>query len=326
MILVTGATGFLGHSLIPQLIATGEPVRVLVRPSSDIDFLQGYDIEVAYADDIADCEAALAAAQGCRAIIHAAGLFRFWGDYDSFAATNVAGTRALLEAARQVGADRFIYISTVAVIGEPRPGVVIDECYACEPQDPYQQSKLEAEKLVRHYGREYQLPAIILRPGAFYGPWGHYAFNRLFFAEPLRGWRIMVNKGRHITFPVYVPDVARAIVQALAQGRPGETYNISDTAITHREVYDLVSDAAGISRWRLNVPTGLVVLLARAWTWLSHYTRKEPFYPINMSHYVFADWVVNSDKARCDLGFVPTPIETGVQNTVDWYRQHEFRK
>ena len=326
MILVTGATGFLGHSLIPQLIATGEPIRVLVRPSSDIGFLQGFDVEIAYTDDIANVEAALVAAQGCRAIIHAAGLFRFWGDYDSFAATNVAGTRAMLAAAHQVGAERFIYVSTVVVIGEPHPGDVIDESYPCEPQDPYQRSKLEAERLVRHYFQEFGLPTIVLRPGAFYGPWGHYAFNRLFFAEPLRGWRIMVDKGRHITFPAYVPDVARVIVQTLTRGRPGETYNIAGDSISHRQVYDLVSDAAGISRWRLNVPTSFVILLARAWTWLSRYTHREPFYPINMSHYVFADWVVNSDKARCELGFVPTPIETGIQKTVDWYRQHEFRK
>ena len=326
MILVTGATGFLGHSLIPKLLDAGEAVRVLVRPTSDIAFLEAYDVEVAYTDDISNQEAALAAAQGCRAIVHAAGHFRFWGDYESFAGTNVEGTRALLEAARQVGVERFIHISTVAVIGEPIPGKMIDENYPCDPIDNYQRSKVEAERLVHQYCARFQLPAIILRPGAFYGPWGSYAANRLFFAEPLKGWRIKVNGGRHVTFPVFVPDVATAIVLALAKGRVGHTYNIADRSISHQEFYDMVSDAANISRWRLNVPSHFVILLARMWTWLSTYTHREPFYPINMAHYVFADWVVTSEKARRELGFVPTPIEEGIQATVDWYKNVELKR
>ena len=77
----------------------------------------------------------------------------------------------------------------------------------------------------------------------------------------------------------------------------------------------------GISRWRLNIPTSAVLLLARSWTGLSRFTRREPFYPINMAPYVFQDWQVSSEKARRELGFRPTPFVEGAQETLQWYRE-----
>ena len=282
MILVTGATGFLGHNLIPQLLAADHAVRVLARPDSDVSFLASTAAEIALAADITDRPALECAAAGCDVIIHAAGLFRFWGSAAAFQRTNVDGTAAALAAAVGNNVSRFIYISTAAIVGKPIPGRIIDESHPCQPQDDYQASKLAAEALVLAQGRQ-GLPVIILRPGAFYGPWGRYAFNRLFFEEPLRGWRIKVNGARHITFPSYVPDVAQAIILALSRGRPGEIYNVCSESLSHEEVNDIVSDLAGISRWRFNFPTRPVIWLATAWTALSRVTHREPFYPINMA-------------------------------------------
>ncbi|MBL7064205.1 MAG: hypothetical protein ISS49_08375 [Anaerolineae bacterium] len=57
------------------------------------------------------------------------------------------------------------------------------------------------------------------------------------------------------------------------------------------------------------------------WTYLSRYTGREPYYPINLISYVFCDWEVSSEKARRELGFVPTPFEEGARATLAWYRQ-----
>jgi dihydroflavonol-4-reductase len=321
MVLITGATGFLGHNLVPRLINTGHRVRALVRPQSDSTFLEQLGVELAYASDISDTLAVGQACQGCNQVVHAAGLFRFWGGQPSFWQTNVAGTAAVLAAAASAGAERFIHISTIAVIGKTPDTRPIDEETICRPQEPYQQTKFEAEQLALTYYRQRGLPVVILRPGAFYGPWGHYAFNRLFFEEPLHGWRIKVDNGRHITFPVFVPDVADAVVLALQKGRPGEIYNICGRSLDHNAVNAIVSDLAGISHWRLNIPTQAVLLLARLWTALSRYTRREPFYPSNMAPYVFQDWHVCTQKAEAELGFTPTPFAAGARATLEWYWQ-----
>jgi nucleoside-diphosphate-sugar epimerase len=318
MILVTGATGFLGRHLVPRLRAAGYPVRALVRPSSQTQFLQVQGVELAYTDDISAAAAVIPACQGCEMVVHAAGHFRFWGDLPTFWQTNVGGTAAVLEAAAATGVKRFIHISTVVVVGRTYPGRTIDEDHPCQPQDFYQRTKWEAEQLARHYQRERGLPVIILRPAAFYGPWGAYAFNRLFFQEPLRGWRIKVNGGRHITFPVYAPDVAEAVCLALQHGRAGEIYNIADQPRDHNMINAIVSDLAGISRQRLNVPIPAVLALARAWTALARFTQREPYYPIDLANYVFQDWIVSAAKATTELGFRPTPFVEGARATLDW--------
>lgn len=321
MILVTGATGFLGHHLIPQLIQAGYRVRALVRPTSNATFLQKMGAELVYADDITDLQRVTAACEGCRYLIHGAGYFRFWGEEASFWRTNVQGTETVVAGALAAKVERVIHISTVVVVGRASAGTSITEQTLCYPQDPYQKSKLAAEDRLLTAYQQQGLPVIILRPGAFYGPWGRYAFNRLFFEEPLRGWRIKVNRGRHITFPVYVPDVVQAIQLALTQGNVGEIYNICGESLDHNSANQIVSEIAGISPFRLPIPTFSAQLLAHSMTALARLTHREPFYPTNIIHYIFQDWPISSAKAQAQLGFRATPFVEGAKATLEWYWQ-----
>lgn len=316
--LVTGATGFLGRTLCPYLIERGYRLRAFARASSDVDSLRDLGVEIALGD-VCDAASIYAAAEGCQAIVHAAGKFRFWGRRENFFAANQAGTRNTLEAARRANVERFVHISTVAVIGAPRAEVIIDETYPPAPLDAYQRSKLEAERLAFHYYRAHHVPIVVLRPGAFYGPGSHYAFNRLFFDDPLKGLPVQVHSGRHINFPVYIEDVAQGVHLALKKGRPGEIYNISGPSISHREANQIIDRLLGYRIHRINVPAWAMFTLSRIWTWLSRYTRREPYYPLNLALYVFYDWDVSSEKARRELGFTPTPFETGARETLRWY-------
>ena len=324
MIAVTGATGFLGHNLIPLLVNSGHCVRALARRNSDHCFLQDLGIELVWGDT-RDPAAVNQLIEGCDAVVHAAGHFRFWGKYEDFHSTNVEGTRNMLEAARRVGVQRFVHVSTVVVVGAPYPGTIINEGYPCHPRDDYQRSKLDGEGQVMTYHTRYGLPAIILRPGAYYGPYGRYAWNRLFFEDPhVRGLRVQIHGGQHLTFPIFVPDFARVIEAALTRGTPGEIYNVCGPSMTHREVNHVICRLLGRSPRFVNVPEGAMLALARLMTALSRFTRREPFYPINLAAYVFNDWVVNSSKAVRELGFDSTPFEEGARLTLDWYRSIGF--
>jgi dihydroflavonol-4-reductase len=319
-VLITGATGFLGHTLCPYLVERGYRLRALVRPSSAWGFLRPLEVELAWGD-IRDAEAVRTATDGCCAVVHAAGKFRFWGKREDFFDVNVGGTRHALEAARQAGVERFVFVSTIAVAGAPRTGATIDEAYLPTPADDYQRSKLEAERLTLRYHREHGLPAIVLRPGAFYGPGSRYGFNRLFFEDPLKGLPLQVHRGQRINFPVYIRDVAQGVDLALKRGRPGEVYNISGPSLSHQQANDIIDRLLGYRIRRLNAPAWAMLALARVWTWLSRYTQQEPYYPINLSLYVFHDWKVSSQKAHREFGFVPTPFEEGARATVEWYRK-----
>jgi dihydroflavonol-4-reductase len=319
MILVTGATGFLGHHLVPALQQAGQPVRALVRSTSQSDFLTRQGVETVLGD-LQDRDSLIAAMKGCKSVIHAAGLFRLWGDQGTFEQVNVQGTARMLEAALRSNIERFVHVSTVAVIGVPNGGV-IDEKYPCQPDDHYQRSKYDAENMVRMFAVSTRFPAIIVRPGAFYGPEGRYAWNRLFFEDPLRGLRIQVHHGRRYTFPVFVPDVARGLIAALERGRVGDIYNLSGDPLTHAEANRTISRLAGIPAWRINCPAGLMLWMARQMDRLAQETHREPYYPPGLAKYVFYDWKVVSDKARAELGFEPTPFEEGARQTVEWYKR-----
>lgn len=320
MILITGATGFLGRHLVPLLIQNGYPLKALVRPTSDTRFLEENGVALAVAQDISSEDEVAQACNGCEAVIHAAGEFRFWGTYEAFYKTNVAGTKAVVQGCHKAGVKRLIHVSTIAVAGEFPTGSLIDESHPPNPQEDYQETKLEAEKVALN-GRSAALDVVIIRPGAFYGPWGSYAFNRLFFEEPLRGWRIKVAGGKHVQFPVYVPDVAQGVLLALQNGQDGEIYNICGESMTHNACNDMISDLAGISRFRIPIPKTAVLALAWSWTQLSKLTNIEPFYPINLRLYVFQDWNISIEKAKNELGFKPTPFKEGAAETLKWFSE-----
>lgn len=320
-VLVTGATGFLGHNLVPVLLDAGYHVRAFVRRESDVSWLRGKPIELV-TGDVSDLSSVSAAAQGCRYVVHAAGRFRFWGTRSKFQNINVDGTHNTLEAARRAGVEKFIHISTVVAVGKPQQGRVIDEHHPLDPQDAYQRSKARGEDLANEAYRQHGLPVVILRPGAFYGPWGRYAFNRLFFEDPLHGLLIKVKRGRLLTFPVYIKDVAAGIVAALERARPGETYNLSGESITHNQANAIVSRLAGLTTFRFNVPRAGMVGLGWLMTQSANViTHQEPFYPLNLAHYVFHNWAVSSEKARRELGFTPISFEEGARLTLAWYRK-----
>lgn len=323
MIYVTGGTGFLGRNLIPCLVERGHTIRVLTRTPEQHPWLNAYEPVEVVAGDVTDAKRVQETMRGCRYAIHAAGLFRMWGRPQDFERTNVQGTRHVAEAARHHHVERLVHVSTIAVIGHPQPGQIIDETHPPSPADAYQRSKLAGEAVI-HSTAERGLPAVILRPGAFYGPYGRYAFNRLFFEDPLKGLLIKVDGGKNIIFPVYIGDVAAAICNALHCGATGETYNICGDPLTHNEANDIVSDAAGMTRFRINAPTWGMITLARAWTWLSQFTHVEPYYPINLRSYVFNDWQVSSQKARDELCFRPTDFREGAAHTLAWYRAEGY--
>jgi len=320
VIFVTGATGFLGKAVVTELLQKKYRVRIFARPSSDITFFQQMPgVEIA-TGDILDPDSIRQAIQGCRIAVHAAALVRFWGKTKAFEETNIRGTENVLQAAVKGGLSRVILISSIAVIGVPPLAAPITEATPPHPVDPYQRSKLGAETVAQRYQGEFGLEVVILRLGALYGPWGRYAFNRLFFEEFLRGWRIQVERGRHITFPCFVQDAAQGVERAIHLGKSGEIYHICGASISHKALNQLISQQAGKSNRRVNLPKWLMIAAANLMELAARLTNQEPFYPISLKTYVFQDWIVDCSKAQKELGFCPTPIEEGVQQTLAWYR------
>jgi len=324
LILITGATGFLGRNVCKHLAKQGYTLRALVRPTSDTIFLERLGIEIAIGD-VVDAASVKAAMKGCHKVVHAAARFRLWGPPEPFYQTNVEGTRHVLEAALAANVKRLVHISTIIVVGPQEPGAIItEETPRCPyPTDNYAKTKCLGEQLALSYV-DRGLPVLVLRLGALYGPYGHYAFNRLFFEEFLHNWRVQVHQGKHIIFPCYVGDAAQAIDAALHRGRSGEIYNISNQSITHRKANETVSSLAQRSSWRVNFPGWLMIRFSQLLEFIALFTKREPFYPMNLVPYVFRDWTVDSSKARRELEFESSTFAEGARQTLEWYRSIDY--
>lgn len=137
----------------------------------------------------------------------------------------------------------------------------------------------------------------------------------------MRGLLLKVHRGHRITFPVFTEDVSHAVELALRRGQLGEIYNICGDPLSHNEANNIISDLAGLTHFRLNVPPWSMIALAGLMTFWARVTNIEPFYPLALKPYVFESWPVSSQKARDGLGFSPTSFEQGVRRTLCWYRR-----
>src|SRR5579884_2161805 len=170
--LVTGATGFVGSAVARALLYAGHRVRVLARPRGDRRNL--VDLPVAIAEgDLAQPDSLPRAVADCRYLFHVAADYRLWvPDPEPMFRVNVAGTRALMEAALAAGVERIVYTSSVATLGLVADGVA-DETTPSREEDmigPYKLSKFRAEAVVRELVAKRDLPAVIVNPSTPVGP------------------------------------------------------------------------------------------------------------------------------------------------------------
>src|SRR6516225_3980316 len=171
--LVTGGTGFVGANLVRELLADGRSVRVLARKGGDRTALEGCDVEIAEGD-LLDVASLKSAAAGATRVYHVAADYRLWArDAGELYRANVDGTRHLLQAAVDAGAERIVYTSTVGALGIPKDGTPGDEASPVGLEDmvgPYKASKFLAERVAVEWAAR-GAPIVIVNPSTPLGPW-----------------------------------------------------------------------------------------------------------------------------------------------------------
>lgn len=251
VVFVTGATGVVGPVLVRQLLDAGHTVRALVRtPAAALPV--GADAVVG---DLSDADALRRGVEGASAVIHLAALLHINGPAAEMAGryreVNVEGTQRLAGVAREAGAERFVFASTINVYGPSRGRAPWTETDAPQPDTLYGETKRDAEALVRVFPE-----GVVLRLAAVYGPGmkGNYpSLMRLL----RRGVRVLPGDGANRRTLVHVGDAAQAFVAGLTA--PPGTYNVTDGRV-HR--FDAVArslqEAAGRRPGVRYVPAGLV--------------------------------------------------------------------
>ncbi|WXL26355.1 SDR family oxidoreductase [Ectopseudomonas mendocina] len=179
-VLVTGASGLVGRALVDHLLtAPGSNVVAALRtPVSD------WSVPQRQMGDLAGGEVPAGLLEGIGVVVHLAARVHVMNETASdplqaFRAVNVQGTHALLQAAAKAGVRRFVFVSSIKVNGESTDAQPFSESDPANPQDPYGQSKWEAEQLVQSFCEEHSMEWVIVRPPLVYGAGVQANFLRL---------------------------------------------------------------------------------------------------------------------------------------------------
>ena len=316
-VLVTGGSGFIGSVVVRTLVREGAQVRCLLRPTSKLDRLNGVAYERAEGDvrDAASLRAALA---GCQAVIHLAGLSS-WDLIDSPAMKEVTeeGSRNLLQAARERGVQRFVYVSSASAINASDEPQVFDETAAFELERSglnYAIHKKAAEQMCLAFAAE-GLPVVIVNPTEVYGPNDTDLITAGNLVDFAKSSPVMVCSGG--TSVAYVDDVALGTVRALERGRSGERYILGGENLKVKELAALTLELLGQRKRIMTLPNSVIRGVAKGALGLG---LPVPFNP-RVIPYATRYWFVDSSKATRELGVTFRSARDALAPTLAWLKE-----
>jgi dihydroflavonol-4-reductase len=324
--LVTGAAGFLGSHVTRQLVARGDAVRVLMRPTSTNRAISDLPLEYV-TGDLRDAASLDRAMKGAKRIFHVAADYRLWAKrpqdiYDS----NVGGTKNLLDAAKRAGVEQLIYTSTVATIAVDRPALPNESTNAKleEMIGHYKRSKWLAEQEVLLAAKN-GLPVMVAMPTTPVGPWdwkptptGKIILD--FLNGKMPGY---VETGLNF---VGVEECASGHILVGERGKIGERYLLGAENLTLKGLLDLLADITGLKAPKWKIPHGAALGVAYLESAFARLLGKEPQIPVEgvriAQHMMFVD----ASRAKRDLGFQPGPVRAALERAVRWYGANGYVK
>ncbi|HZK78391.1 MAG TPA: NAD(P)-dependent oxidoreductase [Gemmatimonadaceae bacterium] len=316
--LVTGGTGFIGSHLVAELLSSGWDVRCVVRPSSNLKWLDGKSIQPVTADITdPDSVALKKALEGVSAVFHFAGITSSATD-EGYARVNTEGTRRIVNAMDEVSPDaHLISCSSLAAAGPVKGRKTINETDAAKPMSLYGKSKLAAEGIVEESGLKYA----IVRPPVVYGPRDKKGVFSLFrFVS--HGIAPRLTSATQKLSIVHVSDLVRGILQIADGDGRGIYYMTDGPPHTWDEVIGTIGTALRQRPRVVEVSPGIADAVAKVERLRGMLMGAKPFItPDRLTELMQSDWTCSDARARLDLEYEPkVTLAEGIQSTADWYR------
>jgi dihydroflavonol-4-reductase len=319
--LVTGASGFLGWHVAHVLAERGHRVRALCRPASQLRELEVERVE----GDLRDPDSLRRAVEGCELVFHVAADYRLWSKHPAdLYASNVDGTRNVLEAAARAKVERVVYTSTVGCIGMPagRSGDEQTPVSIADMAGHYKRSKWLAEQVALEKAAA-GLPVVIVNPTA---PVGDHDW------KPTPTGKIIVDFLRN-KLPAFIDtglnlvdarDTAIGHLLAAEKGRSGERYILGGENLTLEQILGRLSALSGKPAPTIKIPYSIAYAAGAITTALAQVTGRPPLAPLEGVKMARKKMFVTNDKAARELGFTPRPVEGALKRAIDWFRANGY--
>jgi len=319
--LVIGASGHVGAHLVRLLLAQGNAVRALVRPSSRTEGLDGLDVDLVRGD-VLDRDSLDRALYGCD---HAYHLGAPTGGTPDTERIILEGTTNVLEACRAARVERLLYTSSIVTVGySTSPDVVLDESTnQFTPATPYHTAKWHAEKTALEFTRTTGMPVVVVNPSTIVGPLDYRVTPS---NAPLqrcldRGIPFSFDSGVTV---VHVADVARGHWLAMTRGRPGERYILGGERISIPDWFRLICSACNRKAPFCKIPAWAMMALGAGFSLLRWCGKKQvPFTFTQARQLVGKYGWYSSRKAESELGYTWRPAREAAADYVAWARSRQ---
>lgn len=328
MNLVTGATGLLGSHIVENLIKQGQPVRALVRPTSDTRVLESFGgVELALGD-VTDAASCLDACKGVDTVYHAAAAVGDWGNWEQyFVPVSIGGTDNMIAAARANDVKRFLHVSSISAYGHPNgKGMVLDETAPLGVDlykwSYYSRAKAEAERHVWAAHKKGDIVATVVKPSWLYGPRDRASMPRLIRALRAGKGKLLGDGTNRLNLTYGGNEAEGCILAATKDVAIGQNYNLScDGVITQAEYFNKIAECIGAKPVTKKVPYAVAYKAAFLMELFGHLLgRKTPPLVTRYSVWLIGrECFFSEEKARRELGWQATVgYDEGIQRSVKW--------
>lgn len=318
-VFITGATGFIGRTIAGRLIAEGHGVIALLIPWEEMKGMERCSVR---RGDITAPDTLRGVMEGADAVVHLAGAVGYGQTMKRCRAVNGEGTRHIAEEAVRAGIRRFIHMSSVSVYGRI-PEVPIDEDFPLKKiGDPYGDTKIDAELILRGMVKEGRLDLTVVRPTVIYGPGDVLFLPKL--VENLRsGGARVIGKGANTVDLIHVDDVADFFHIILNnRGSIGRTYNLTNPSNpTWKEMLNFIAAELGLPPVNRNVPYPVALLIAGLMEAASRFKGVPPRLTRYSVRVVGRQYRYLTGRARDELGYVPRiTLFNGLRECLGQYK------
>ena len=322
---VTGGTGFVGANIVAALNEAGIEARVLRRESSSLLALEGLSYESAVGDILQPPDELAEHIAGCDWVFHVAAVADYWRQGTEWLyKVNVEGTKHVLSAAKMAGIGRFIHTSSLAAMGVPEKGQLLDESSQLnlEPEQwPYAHSKHLSEQAVLEAVDD-GLSAVIVNPTVILGPRDVNKISGSIIIEAANGILRFFPPGG-VNY-VDVADVAAGHIAAARQGKIGERYILGQVNLSHEEAIQTICEVIEKPPPSLRLPQWVLPIAAVGVDIGRFFLGNKIPMDANQVRMSGATVFADTRKAKKELNLPNTPFRTTVQRTYDWYNSHGY--
>lgn len=326
-IFITGASGYLGTSLVNDCIKSGYKVKALIRKPSLInkkEFTIDSSAEI-ICGDLLNIDSFKEQLKGCDFLIHTAAFVKMWAkDKSIFYKTNVEAVEKLFTLSFEYGIKKIIYISSFIAIGPSDNYGVCTEENLHSPKhfhNDYERSKYYGDQKAYELIKQ-GLPIVRIYPGVIYGP-GNLTDGNLvsrIIIDYLKDKTIGILGGDKIWSYTYIKDLTDGIIKAIEKGKVGERYIMGGENKSLQQLYAYISEITGKKPLTKKLPYWIAYLFGLIYYWRAELFNIEPLITHEVVNIFKHHWAFDSKKAMKELEYKITPFAEGMKITIEWIK------